>query len=51
MKTNIQFESLINRENSCENFEKIRKNDEKMFLKLVKKVFGIVIGPVEFENK
>ena len=38
MKTNIQFESLINRENSCENFEKVRKNNEKkMFLKKSKK--------------
>ena len=42
---------MINRVNSWENLEKIRKNDEKkMFSKSAKNVFDMVIGPVEFRK-
>ena len=38
----------IDRVNSWENLEKIRKNDEKkMFLKSAKNVFDMVIEPVQ----
>ena len=37
MKNNFRFESLINRENSCENFEKFEKMMKKNILKIGQK--------------